>query len=625
MRSLAVTLTASLAATLFVAACGGGSKDSPPDTPNTSAPGGAAPPMSPPPGAPPGSPPAMPPGSPPAMPPGSPPAAPPAGPTGPTALPPLPTGSAELPLRRLSRAQYLNALQDTVRQAMPNGGATVANLVPTLATNYPADSLVNLVGERHGGFQRLDQAVQQAHVDVIYDVALRLATELTQPARIGNLMGACATDGVATNDATCLTDFVRRFGRIAFRRPLSAAEVTFHSALAGTTPTAPAAVADVVALMLASPQFIYQIEHGQATMNGSRAPLSAHELAARLSFHFWQTIPDAELAGLADNGQLLNAATYQAQVARLAADARTDATVREFIAQWFRLHEMEPLDSRIGDPVFDAFRAGFTPTAATRQNAINEVTDMAVWQARNAGTLQALMTDRRSYARTQDIATLYGTPVWDGAGTPPTWGEASRTGLLTRVAFTATGSAVTRPIQKGFRIRSALLCQNLPPPPPDAPVAVPPVPGLTTREAVERMTEANPGCAGCHMAINGLGYVTENFDALGRARATQRLFDAGGAVTGDKPVATAAVPRVTTADQRAAADSLQLMQYIRESGEFERCFAQHYFRFTYGRGEREGDRDAITDLMNAARAGGTLRDLLARVALRPEFQSRLFQ
>jgi hypothetical protein len=124
--------------------------------------------------------------------------------------------------------------------------------------------------------------------------------------------------------------------------------------------------------------------------------------------------------------------------------------------------------------------------------------------------------------------------------------------------------------------------------------------------------------------MNPMGFASENFDSLGRTRSAQKLYDAAGKLVNTLPVDTSAVPRVTGPDTRSAADSHQLTQYILQSGEFERCFAQHYFRFTFGRGEREGDREAITDLMNAARAGGTLRDMLARIALRTEFQSRTF-
>jgi hypothetical protein len=543
-----------------------------------------------------------------------------------TDLPPLPTGSAELPLRRLTKTQLVNALQDTARQALPSQGTAIATAMTNAAAAYPADNMVNVGTERHGGFYRLDQAVQQTHVDSAYDLAGKLAAELTTSARLGTLMGACATDTNTSNDDACLRDTIRKVGRIAWRRPLTDAEVTFHRNIAGTTPVSSASVSDALTLLLASPQVLYLVEHGQATVTGGRAQLTAHELAARLSFHFWQTLPDAELAGLADNGQLLTPATYEAQVKRLAADARTEATAREFFAQWFRLHELEPLDSRLGDVVFDAFRGSFLPNKDSRTNAMNEVTELAAFHLKSGGSLMAMFNDRRSFARTADIAGLYGVPVWDGTSAPPDVTTGARSGLLTRVAFLATGSANTRPIMKGYRVRSALLCQDLPPPPADAMNATVDLSGtMTTREVVEAVTQ-KPGtsCVGCHTMMNPLGFATENFDSLGRPRAVQRLFNAQGQVTSSPAIKTDGIPRVTPADARFAADSLQAATFIKESGEFERCFSQHYFRYTFGRREMEGDRAAIVDLMATARSGASMRDLLARLALRTEFKSKAF-
>ncbi|KNZ32001.1 MAG: hypothetical protein AD742_14020 [Methylibium sp. NZG] len=529
-------------------------------------------------------------------------------------------------MRRLTRAQFINSMQDIARQAIPAQGAALAGAVATLAAGYPADSMINVAGERHGGFYRLDQSLQQSHVDTAYEVAGKLAAELTTPSRIGALMGACATDTNTANDDTCLRDTIRKVGRAAWRRPLTDAEVTFHRNLAGSTPVAALAVSDVLTLLLSAPQVMYLVEHGQPTVTAGRASLTAHEVAARLSFHFWQTIPDAELAQLADSGQLLAPATYQAQVARLAADARTEPVLREFFTQWFRLHELEPLDSRLGDPVFDAFRGSFAPTRDSRLNAMGEIGELAGYHLRTGGSLRSMFSDRRSFARTADIAALYGVPVWDGSSTPPDVTTGGRTGLLTRVAFLATGSANTRPIMKGYRVRNALLCQQLPPPPAEAMSATVELSGtMTTREVVEAVTQkAGTSCVGCHAQMNPLGFVTENFDALGRPRAQQRLFNAQGQVTGMPAIRTDGIPRITPADTRTAADSLQTSQFIQESGEFERCFSQHYFRYTFGRNETEGDRAAITDLMAAARTGASIRDLLARLALRPEFQSKAF-
>jgi hypothetical protein len=609
-RGTAVSLA--LACAIALTACGGGDKEDQAAS-GTSPIGGSPAPT-------PGATPAPTPGATPAPTPGASP------PPGQTDLPPLQAGSAELPLRRLTKTQFVNAMQDVARQALPSQGAAIASVVATAAVNYPADSMVNIQGERHGGFYRLDQAVQQSHVDAAYEVASKVAAELTTAARLGTLMGACATDGNTANDDTCLRDTIRKVGRIAWKRPLTDAEVTFHRNLAGSTPVAAASVADALTLLLSAPQALYFVEHGQAAVTAGRAQLTAHELAARLSFHFWQTIPDAELAGLADNGQLLNAATYEAQVKRLAADARTETTTREFFAQWFRLHELEPLDSRLGDPVFDAFRGSFAPTRDSRTNAMNEIGELTAFHLKNGGSLQAMFSDRRSFARTADIASLYGVPVWDGTSAPPDVATGGRSGLLTRVVFLATGSANTRPIMKGYRVRSALLCQQLPPPPADAMNATVDLSGtMTTREVVEAVTQ-KPGtsCVGCHTMMNPLGFMTENFDSLGRPRTAQKLFNAQGQVTSSPPIKTDGIPYITPADARFAADSLQTATYLKESGEFERCFAQHYFRYTFARREMEGDRAAITDLMAAARGGASIRDLLARLALRAEFKSKAF-
>jgi hypothetical protein len=559
------------------------------------------------------------PGATPALAPGA--SAPPA-----TTLPSLPTGSAELPLRRLIKTQFVNVMQEVARQALPSQGNAVATAIASAATNYPADSMVNIQGERHGGFYRLDQSVQQNHVDAAYEVASKMAAELTTSARLGSLMGGCATDTDAGNDDACLRNLIKKVGRLAWRRPLTDAEVTFHRNLAGNSPVNAANVSDALTLLLAAPQTLYFVEHGQAGNGSGRVNLTAHELAARLSFQFWQTIPDAELAGHADSGKLLEPATYETQVKRLAADARAEPAVREFFTQWFRTHEMEPLDSRLGDPVFDAFRGNYTPNKDTRNNAINEVAELTSFHYKNGGSLKSMFNDKRSFARTGDIAALYGVPAWDGASAPPDVSTGNRTGLLTRVAFLASGSANTRPILKGYRVRSALLCQSLPPPPADAVgVTVDVSDSITTRQVVEAKTGAvGTSCVGCHAMMNPLGFVTENFDALGRPRNVQNLFNAQGQVVASPPIKTDVIPKITPADARTAADSLQASQYLLESGEFERCFAQHYYRYTFGRREVESDRAALTDLMNAARSGASIRDLMVRLALRDEFKTKAF-
>ncbi len=530
------------------------------------------------------------------------------------------------PLKRLSQFEYTHSVGDLVRAAMPAAGPAVLTAVQPLIAKYPADRLVGPGSERHGGFFRLDQAVQQSHVDAAYDVAVALGKEMTSTAaRRTELVGSCATDATTANDAQCLTDFVTKLGSITQRHPLEPADVDFYKAVAVTTPTDPAALADVVALLLSAPGFLYHLESGTTAVQGDVYALDAYELAARLSFHFWQTTPDAALLASAASGELLTEAGYKVQTKRLFDDPRSDAAMDAFFAQWFRLDELGPLDARIGDPVFDAFAGATVPTPALRQRMTDEVLDLARHVARSGGPLAEVLTSRKALAKTDDLAALYGDPKWAG-GAPVDQTQTARSGLLTRAAFLATGSASTRPVMKGFRIRNALMCEAIPPPPANA-AATPPAlaPDLTTREVVEGLTQ-QPGtnCAGCHSTLlNPTGFATENFDALGRLRTEQRLFNAAGMVVTTKPIDTRSVPRVVAGDSTPSNGAADVTRLIAQSGKFETCFTRQYFRFAFGREE-----DAVKDgcvlkaFDEAARAGAPLAELWMNAALQPDFKRR---
>ncbi len=538
----------------------------------------------------------------------------------------------ELPLRRLSAVQFQNTVRDVLTRAL---GATEAGAVlgdgtvAALLQSYPPDLLVHAPTDSHGGFFRMDQGVQQRHIDTSYSLGLRVGEVLgTSATRRGRLLGTCATDASAANDETCLTDFISRFGRLALRRPLDADDVAFYRAAVSEPPVSPLAVQKVVALMLTAPEFLYFVEHGQPEADGTASRLTAHELAARLSYHFWQTMPDEALAAAADSGELLTEAGYRQQVERLVGDPRAHQAMGEFFSQWFRLDALEEFNTRVGDPIFDAFRGGFMPTGDTREHINAEVTDLVTWLAAHEGTLQDVLTDRHAFARTADLAALYGVPRWDGTSEPPTFAEPQRSGLLTRVAFLATGSANTRPIIKGYRIRNALLCRRIPPPPAEAMMTrVDLSPELTTREVVERLTESQGSCPSCHRTLlNPLGFVTENFDALGRFRSTQRLFDTQGQQVGERTVRTETVPALTSGDTRPASSAADVTQLILESGQYEDCFARQYFRYTFARVESDQhDYPVLEALSAAARGRQSLRSVLASVALRPEFQRRDFR
>lgn len=539
-----------------------------------------------------------------------------------TDAPPLGEESS-LPLPRLTRGEYIDTLGDLLHAVVGTDASAILERVVPLATTMPTEQLVAPPAEGRGGFRRLDQSQQQEYADVPFQVAVQVAEDLTRtPERLAKLVGACATGGI---DRACFEGFVRRFGELALRAPLDDEDVAFYVGDAPATNIPREEVASVVTRLLSAPRFLYHVESGTTEAGADDIfALDAWELASRLSYHFWGTMPDAELREAARSGELLEPARYEAAVERLASDPRAMPVIESFFTQWFwPLIELPALDSRAEDPVFRAFAGPNMPSSELRGKMVQEVIDAATFVVQNGGSIRDLLTNRQSFAKDPELAALYGVAPWSGSGTPPDLGP-ERAGLLTRAAFLSTGSANTRPIMKGVFIRTTLLCDLIPPPPQDGmAVAVNLSPDLSTRQVVEEITEKEPRCAGCHQGlINPLGFATENFDALGRVRTTQTLFDELGNVVGQAPIDTRSTPRIGV-EMGESSGIVETTKWLADSGRVEACFAQRYFRFTFRRVEStSGDHALIKVLTEAAREGGAIADMLKATALRPEFKRR---
>ena len=538
-------------------------------------------------------------------------------------------------LRRLSRRQLLRTIEDLVATSMGEQAAAVRDEIDWALSAWPEDLPTTAPGHKRGGFRRLDQAVHQAHIDAANALGVELGRAMTaSDERVTALMGTCATDDDASNDEACVVDFIESFGRRALRRPLTDAEVAFYiDVFVGETITSldPAAVGDVIAVMVASPQLQYLVEHGADAVDGVADTywLSDYELASRLSYHFWQTMPDEELLAAAERGELSTDDGWQAQVERVFADPRTRQSLRSFFREMWWLDGVAPLDARVGTPVFDAFRGDFEPGPDTTTHAVDEVLDMALFYALDTdGTFDDVLLSNRSFAKTDDIARIYGVAPWDGASEPPTFDDPQRVGLVTRAALLASGSANTRPVMKGVFIREGLLCDDIPPPPDNAAANPPQLSAeLTTREVVEELTESEgTACATCHAPlINPMGFATENFDALGRARTEQVLFDEDGREVGRKAVSTEVVPLVDLKSDEVASGPADLSRMLADSGRPHVCLARQWVRFSLGRLEND-DTDAcmIEDVAQRLLDGESLGQALRQIALRPEFRQRAF-
>src|SRR5260221_10242086 len=203
-------------------------------------------------------------------------------------------------LRRLTATQYRNTVASLAAWSLsdPSLGDAVMQELGDVLAMVPVDQREPVPQDIHGSYRRLDQTLQQEHVDGYYEVGVAAGARLTDATRLATVVGACATDGDASNDGKCLDDFIRRFGARAIRRPLSDDEVTFYRSVYGPDTAANAqAYADVIGVMLNAPAFLYFVEHGDTPVAGQPGvfEVSAFELAARLSYQFWETMPDDQL------------------------------------------------------------------------------------------------------------------------------------------------------------------------------------------------------------------------------------------------------------------------------------------------------------------------------------------
>lgn len=535
----------------------------------------------------------------------------------------------EIPLRRLSRAQYKNSLRDLLEASAGAEGDTIFAEIEAVIETMP-DDLKKGPDVHYARLHRLDQAVYQETIDAAYAVGEAFGSAFTSSdTRLEMLAGACATDADTANDAACVDSFLRSFGERVLRRPLTDEDVSFYRAVIDG-PVEQADYVDMVTMLLSAPHFLYFVEHGvDGAIDGTPAPLTALEMASRLSYHFWQTMPDEELLAAAKDGSLLEEKEFARQVQRLFDDPRTVGALDEFFADWLNPHHLGGLDANVGTAPYDAFRGDFTPTADLRDNMMAELVGMTAYFSRAPeGTFDDLFLSNQSFAKTEDVATLYGVPVWDG-GEPPTFLESQRQGLITRAALTATGGAATRPIMKGVFIRKALLCEEIKPPPADSMAVANTLEGkvFSAREKAQAITELRDDCAGCHATvINPLGFVTENFDGLGRFRTDENIFDPStGELLATREIDVTATPHVLPGDERTATSPSDLNGFLLESEKPQACFARQYFRFTFGREESDvEDGCTLANLHQAMLEGDSLGDVLKSIAMRPEFRRRSF-
>ncbi len=463
----------------------------------------------------------------------------------------------DTPIRRLTRFEYNNTVRDLL------GDDT------NPADALPPEEEVAGFNNQAGALTTSDLLVEQ-YANVAETVSARAVTNIEA------LMDGC--DPVSQGGDGCALSFIERWGQRAYRRPLVQEEIdrlkgVFDWAVADPDlGTFEDGIQMVIEVVLQSPFFLYRPEYGSDTpIEGDVVPFTSWEMATKLSYMFWNSMPDDPLFEAAANDALVTREQIAAQARRMLEDGRAKDTIRNFHRQWLLLTELENVTKDTS--IYPAFNASLRPLW---EEEIQTFIEQVILEG--DGTLETLLTGNYSFMN-EELANFYGNDVID----PVTGTEfrrvqldpTRRSGLLTSAALMATHANLNQssPVFRGKFVREQLMCDTLPLPPNDLVIEPPELdPTKTTKEQFEEIG-ADPACASCHSLMNPIGFIFEHYDGVGQWRDQQNGKDVDA--VGDV---------VQTDDLDGTYDgAIELAQALATSTQVQECVSSQWFRFSYNR------------------------------------------
>ncbi len=484
-------------------------------------------------------------------------------------------------LRRLTQAEYNNTVRDLLGDTSAPASRFAHDDQPERPIPFASNS-TSPVTETHG----------RDYIIAARDLAARAPQYLSavlpcDPAKIGR--------------AACARQFIAGFGLRAFRRPLTEGQITSLVNLQAAEADWADGVAAVVEALLQSPFFMFQIEEAAAGPKDKAFPVSGHELAARMSYFLWDSMPDQELFDAARMNKLGTTAEVEAQARRMLfgpSAAKATGAIRSFYEQ---LLDFEEFDAKAKD--LSKFPTWPELKPLMREESMLFI-DSLYQQKETLGTLLAAPFSIINQA----LASLYGTAPVMGTGFQKVSydAKAPRAGVLTHASLMATKAAGTDtdPIRRGALLANHVLCLDIRLPPGqqiDPPVQQA---SLTRRQELEMHRRLDTSCAACHMIIDPLGFGFENYDALGKYRTTDpaanQPIDASGDLAG-------------TDINGPFNGAVELVQRMARSKVAAECMALQWTRLAAGRETNEDG--ALKDVQSRfAASGNNLSELLVIVA-----------
>jgi len=491
-------------------------------------------------------------------------------------------GLARPTVRRLTHSQYDHTVRDLLGdQSQP-------------ASSFPKEDFIN-------GFknQLEGQGISPLQAEAYSKAAERLAAAAF---RGGDQRGLVPGTPSSATDASLADQFVRQFGRRAFRRPLTDDEAKLYSQLllseAARTQDFYAGAALVVEAMLQSPHYLFRIERG-----GNNHP---YEIASRLSYFLWDTMPDDSLLAAARRGELATKEQVEQTARRMLADERSRPAFDEFLAQWLRFDRLlsATRDRR-------RFREFNGEVAAAMAEETRRLFRHLVWNDQN---FLELFTANYTFASTE-LARMYNLPEPSEEFARIEYpADSGRSGILGHGSFLVLTSkpSETSPTARGLFVRNQFLGHEVPPPPPGVDTTLPAVTEnapLTNRQRLAIHLN-NEACAGCHKLIDPIGLAFEQYNAIGVFQSKMALqFSAPGNQGRSRRSTILELDLDTTGFIQGLENSQftspkELGRLLAESNACQRAIVKQLFRYAYGRSETPADQPVIENLLATFRSSG---------------------
>jgi mono/diheme cytochrome c family protein len=419
------------------------------------------------------------------------------------------------------------------------------------------------------------------------------------------------TPAAPAKEFDCATQILSSLARRAYRQPLKDADIKpildFYTS-SRRSATFERGIQSALQLILASPKFVFRAEQDPVNVPpGGVYRINDVELASRLSFFLWSSIPDEELLAAASQGRLGNRVEIERQVRRMLADPKSAALVANFAGQWLQVRNLKTfLPNSDEFPDFDD----------NLRQAFARETDMFFESVmREDRNVLDLLTADYTFVN-ERLARHYGIPgIYGSQFRRIVLADDVRKGLLGKGSVLAVTSHATRtsPVLRGKWVLENVLGTPPAPPPPNVPTLKEPEPGAATKTMRQQMVEhrANPACASCHKVMDPIGFALENFDAVG----AWRTRDAGVRIDASGELADGATVDGVVALRQALVSRPEV---------FAGTLTEKLLTYALGRGLDYSDMPAVRTIVgSASRDSYRFSLIVLGIVNSPPFQMRV--